>query len=653
MNKSEFRSINSKDFLPLGSAERVLQDLYNERGIRLACGLMGIHDDDIAKVRASADLVALIGEHTDIKRSGRNWMARCPLHGERTPSLSVNPEKGVYYCFGCQRSGDAITFVQEIEKLDFVGAVESLASRYGVQLRYTTQGEGTTRARKRQLLDAVAEAADFYHQRLLNGPDAGAARGYLRSRGYDRAVVSRYQLGWAPDSWDDLAKHLKLNEADLRDSGLGFVNKAGRPQDAFRERIMFPIADERGDPTGFGGRILPGHEGPKYKNTIGEAAVYDKSKLLYGLHAHRKDIVKEGEAIICEGYTDVIGFANANILRAVATCGTALTEEHIKLLKRFSADRLVLAFDTDSAGLAAAERVYEWEQKFELDVRVADLPPGVDPDDVAREDPAELARAVQEAIPYMRFRMERALAAGDLSSPEGRARAAERAVDVVAEHPNELVRDPYLLEIADRCRVEISRLRELASKPRPQPPPAGRRGQQETAEREVPNASDEDTQGTGPEVRLTDSLATAAEDEAIRLVIDHPDQAVRLHANLFGHSVRQEAFQALRDHGFEGAPEHCESQAADLLRRLAVEGFDADRDDVLAGVARLAGRRTLDGISRGLRSYEAADGARIEVSRSFTWLKRELEKLDEPVTRRRAIDELLPWLISHAEWRAR
>ena len=653
MNKSEFRSINSKDFLPLGSAERVLQDLYNERGIRLACGLMGIHDDDIAKVRASADLVALIGEHTDIKRSGRNWMARCPLHGERTPSLSVNPEKGVYYCFGCQRSGDAITFVQEIEKLDFVGAVESLASRYGVQLRYTTQGEGTTRARKRLLLDAVAKAAEFYHQRLLNGADAGTARGYLRSRGYDRAVVSKYKLGWAPDSWDELAKHLKLNAADLTDSGLGFVNSADRQQDSFRARIMFPIADERGDFAGFGGRILPGAEGSKYKNTIGDAEVYDKSRLLYGLHTHREGIVNEGEAIICEGYTDVIGFGSANILQAVATCGTALTEEHIKLLKRFSADRLVLAFDTDSAGLAAAERVYEWEQKFELDVRVADLPPGVDPDEVAREDPAELARAVQEAIPYMRFRMERALAAGDLSSPEGRARAAERAVDVVAEHPNELVRDPYLLEIADRCRVEISRLRELASKPRPQPPPAGRRGQQETAEREVPNASDEDAQGTGPEVRLTDSLATAAEDEAIRLVIDHPDQAVRLHANLFGHSVRQEAFQALRDHGFEGAPEHCGSQAADLLRRLAVEGFDADRDDVLAGVARLAGRRTLDGISRGLRSYEAADGARIEVSRSFTWLKRELEKLDEPVTRRRAIDELLPWLISHAEWRAR
>ena len=617
---------------------------------------MGIHDDDIAKVRTAADLVALIGEHTDIKRSGRNWMARCPLHGERTPSLSVNSEKGVYYCFGCQRSGDAITFVQEIEKLDFVGAVESLASRYGIQLRYTTQGEGTTRARKRQLLDAVAKAADFYHQRLVNGPDAGAARSYLRSRGYDRAVVGKYKLGWAPDNWDELARHLKLNAADLTDSGLGFVNSAGRVQDAFRARIMFPIADERGDFTGFGGRILPGFEGPKYKNTIGDAAVYDKSKLLYGLHTHREGIVKEGEAIICEGYTDVIGFANADILRAVATCGTALTEEHIKLLKRFSADRLVLAFDTDSAGLAAAERVYEWEQRFELDVRVADLPPGVDPDDVAREDPAELARAVLQAVPYMRFRMERALAAGDLSSPEGRARAAQRAVDVVAEHPNELVRDPYLVEIADRCRVEAASLRELASKPRPQPDAPrsrGRQGARETVEREVPNAPDEDGHGPQHQPRLPDSNAAAAEDEAIRLVIDRPGEAARLHANLFGHSLRQEAFQALKDHGFEGAAERCGPQAADLLRRLAVEGFDADRDDVLAGVARLAGRRTLDGIGRGLRPFGATDEVAVEVSRSATWLKAELEKLNDPTTRRSAVDGLLPWLIRHAEWRAR
>ena len=383
---------------------------------------MGIHDEDIARTRAAVDLVAIIGEHTEIKRSGRNWMARCPIHGERTPSLSVSPEKGVYYCFGCGASGDAITFVQAMENLDFVGAVESLAGRYGIQLRYTSAGEGQRRGRKKGLQEAVGKAVDFYHERLLSGKDSAEARAYLRSRGYDGELVRRYKIGWAPDDWDQLARHVQLSADDLRDSGLGFVNKAGRQQDAFRGRVMFPIHDERGEPVGFGGRILPGHEGPKYKNTTTEAEVYDKSKVLYGLHTHRDGIVKAGEAIICEGYTDVIGYATAGILRAVATCGTALTEEHVRLLKRFSANRLVLSFDADAAGLAAAERVYAWEKEYELDIRVAALPPGVDPDDLARQDPEGLHRAVDEAVPFLKFRLDRVLDAGDMSTPEGKAR---------------------------------------------------------------------------------------------------------------------------------------------------------------------------------------------------------------------------------------
>lgn len=601
---------------------------------------MGIHNDDVAKVRDSADLVALVAEHADIKRSGRNWLARCPFHNERTPSFSVSPDKGVYYCFGCQRSGDAITFVQEIDKLDFVSAVESLAVRYGISLRYTTPDEGTTRARKQNLLDAVAKAAEFYHQSLLDDPDAGAARSYLRSRGYDREVVRQYKLGWAPDKWDAVARYLRLNEADLKDSGLGFVNNLGRPRDAFRARVMFPISDERGNITGFGGRVLPGDDGPKYKNTIGEAVIYNKSKLLYGLHNHREGIVKDGEAIICEGYTDVIGFASANILRAVATCGTALTEDHIKLLKRFSAERLVLAFDTDSAGIAATERVYEWEQKFELDVRVADLPAGVDPDDMAREDPKELLRAVQEAIPYMRFRMERALATADLSSEEGRARAAANAVAVVSEHPNNLVRDPYLLEIADRCDIEINTLRELASKSQPK----SKRNQTKTT-------TAQGTHKTAP--RLKTATPTAPEDEAIRLVINRPELTPLLHANLFAHSVRQEAFQALRDHGFVQARQHCGTEATQLLQRLAVEEFDADRDDVLAGLARLAAQRTQQGINRFLRDEDSTDKTTIDLAHASTWLKQELEKLNDPNQRGHVALELLAWLTKHAKWRAR
>ncbi|MEQ8839420.1 MAG: DNA primase [Acidimicrobiales bacterium] len=625
---------------------------------------MGIHDDDIAKVRSSADLVALIGEHTEIKRAGRQWMARCPMHGERTPSLSVSPEKGVYFCFGCQRSGDAITFVQEMDNLDFAGAVESLASRYGIELRYTSKDEGSQRQRKKGLLDAVEKAAAFYHDRLLTSPDAGEARSYLRSRGYDGDVVRRYQIGWAPDDWDQLARHLRLSADALRDSGLGFVNKAGRQQDAFRARVMFPIQDERGDPVGFGGRILPGHEGSKYKNTTTEAAVYDKSRVLYGLHTHREGIVKAGEAIICEGYTDVIGFAEAGIPRAVATCGTAMTEDHVKLLKRFSASRLVLAFDADAAGLAAAARVYEWEREHELEVRVADLPAGVDPADLAREDPVELQRAVDEAIPFLSFRLERVLRAGDMSSVEGRARTAEAALDVLTEHPDPLVRDAYLLEVADRCRVDLSRLRELASAPRQkaverETVPARRRDERRDRESSPPvDSYDGYSDGYGDDAQdpmpgdlliETEHAGTAAEDEALRLAIHRPEDATRLHPLLFGDPIRREAFMALSEGGLLGAGDRAGERAASLLRRLAVDPSDADTDDVLAGLGRLAGRRALDDLRRSQRALDSTDAQKRYAVSSIGPLKLLIEELDERETREGGIGRLLPWLISYEE----
>lgn len=592
---------------------------------------MGIHDEDIAKVRAAADLVQLIGEHTEIKRSGRSWMARCPLHGERTPSLSVSPEKGVYYCFGCQRSGDAISFLQEIDNLDFVGAVESLAGRYGVTLRYTSQNEGATRARKRTLLDAVEKAVHFYHDRLLTSADAGEARGYLRSRGYDGELVRTYRIGWAPDDWDQLSRRLKLKDDDLRDSGLGFVNKASRQQDAFRGRVMFPITDDRGDAVGFGGRILPGHEGPKYKNTTTESSVYDKSKILYGLHTHRDGIVKAGEAIICEGYTDVIGYATGGIPRAVATCGTALTEDHVKLLKRFSADRVILSFDADAAGIAAAERVYAWEREYELDIRVAALPDGVDPDDLAREDPAALQRAVDEAMPFLKFRLERALAAGDLSTVEGRARTAEHALDVVAEHPDPLVRDPYVIEIADRCRLDVARLRELLAGERSSVMPKRAR-----ADPDAPLM---------PPTRLT------PEDEAIRVAIHRPAEVVGLlSAELFVDPVRREAYEALAEDGLVASADRAGPEAGTLLRRLAVDAGDADTDDVLAGLARLTGDRVMRDLQRSARMAEGTEQRR-GYADAIQWVKSQLELVTESSTRETAVAQLLPWLIEHAEGR--
>jgi len=620
---------------------------------------MGIQSDDITKVRESADLVALIAEHTEIKRSGRSWMARCPMHGERTPSLSVSPEKGVYYCFGCHRSGDAISFVQEMDNLDFVGAVESLASRAGITLHYTKSDEGAVRARKRKLTDAVGKAVEFYHQRLMSSSDGGEARGYLRSRGYGADIVKKYQIGWAPDDWDQLARHLRLSPDDLRDSGLGFVNKAGRQQDAFRGRVMFPIFDERGDPVGFGGRILPGHEGSKYKNTTTDAVVYDKSRVLYGLHNHREGIVHAGEAIICEGYTDVIGFAEAGIERAVATCGTALTEQHVKLLKRFSADRLVLSFDADAAGLAAADRVYAWEQEFGLDVRVADLPPGVDPADLAREDPAELQRAVTEAIRFLKFRVDRVLSAADLTSAEGRAHAAQAAVGVVVEHPDALVRDQYLMEIADRCRIEIRQLREIAAAPPPpkQPVAAGDSRTERTEphhdhpdsnEREAANSHDEYGQ-SGFDRPVSTRLT--AEDEVLRVAIHRPDDiAGKITPALFHDPVRREAFEALADGGVVAASDRAGPAAAGLLRRLAVDPSDAETGDVLAGIARLAADRVLRELQRDARGAASIQDRQGYAS-AIGWVKMQTENLAERDSREPALAQLLPWLIAQLEGR--
>ena len=252
------------------------------------------------------------------------------------------------------------------------------------------------------------------------------------------------------------------------------MNRTNKLQDQFRGRLMFPIYDGRGDPVGFGGRALEGGQGPKYKNSP-ETPIYQKSRLLYGLNWAKAEIVARGEVVICEGYTDVMAFALAGVPHAVATCGTALADEHFQILKNL-ARKVMLAYDADAAGQAAAERCYQWEQKFEVQFQVADLPAGRDPADVWRDDPERLVKAVSEATPFLQFRIDRVLAAADLSSLEGRARAAEDLVPVLREHPNELVRDQYVHagrgNARRRARLVQGRDRARNTAPRPRPEPA-------------------------------------------------------------------------------------------------------------------------------------------------------------------------------------
>ncbi|MDP8988393.1 MAG: DNA primase, partial [Actinomycetota bacterium] len=417
---------------------------------------MGIADEDIERVRAATDLAAVVGDHVALRRSGTRWVGLCPFHTERTPSFSVNAELGFYYCFGCGAKGDAITFVREMQHLDFVAAVELLAGRAGIDLRWDNTREAGERRRRSQLVEAVGRAAEWYHERLLTAPDAAAARGYLRSRGYDGEVVRRFRLGWAPDDWDSLCRALSLPTEVARDAGLGFLNQRGRLQDSFRARVVFPIFDARGDPVGFGGRVLPGGRGPKYKNSP-TTAIYDKGEVLYGLNWAKSEVVEHGEVVVCEGYTDVIGMVTAGVGRAVATCGTALTERHVATLRRF-APRIVLAFDADSAGQGAAERVYGWERRHQVDVAVAALPPDADPGELARTDPEALPRAVAHAAPFLAFRLERLLSGATLASVEARARVAEQARELIAEHPDQIVREDYATKVAVRLDVRPEHL---------------------------------------------------------------------------------------------------------------------------------------------------------------------------------------------------
>jgi len=565
---------------------------------------MAISENEIAQVRSATDIVALISEQVALKRTGRRWSGLCPFHGEKTPSFSVNAEEGRYYCFGCRASGDQITFVREMMHLDFIDAVRFLADRAGIEL-HEDANAGPARKERQEFLGAMEKAVDWYHDRLLNSPDARPAREYLRTRGIGGDVARRFKLGWAPDDWDALSSSLKLNEKLMTGTGLGFVNKRGRRQDALRARIIFPIFDPGGKAIAVGGRILPPPFGPpprddgyveaKYKNSP-ETPIYSKRRTLYGLNWAKDDIIKSGEIIVCEGYTDVIAFFSAGMPRAVATCGTALGEEHFRTMRNF-AKRIVLAYDADQAGQSAAASVYQWERQHEVDVAVARLPGGADPAELAQNDPAALRRAVVEAVPFLQFRLERVLDGADISTAEGRARAAERAMAVLAEHPSDLVRDQYLMQVADRLRLEPASLRprvlDLARNP-------------------AHNADDALIAQTNLRPLSPIGAMPRPGLEALRLLI-HGRELVegRLVGALFVNEVQREIFEGVED----GRPisevvdelfRRGEEAAGSVLSQLTVDELDreygpADVSAVVSQLIRSAVSLELKNIERELR----------------------------------------------------
>jgi DNA primase len=593
---------------------------------------MGILDEDIAKVREATDMVALVSEHVALKRVGQRYSGLCPFHAERTASFYVNPQLGLFNCFGCQKSGDAITFVREIEGLDFVDTVERLAARAGISLRYDDQNVGVDRKRKDRLVEVNRVALDLYHDLLLHDAGAGQARRYLRSRGFDGDAARHFKLGWAPDGWDRISHQLQqkgFSRDDVEGAGLAFVNSANRLQDHFRSRLIFPIYDVRDEPIGFGGRALDGGN-PKYKNTP-ETVLYHKSKVLYGLNWARRDIVNAGEVIVCEGYTDVMAFHLAGAPRAVATCGTALTDDHVRQLKNF-ARTVTLAFDADAAGQAAAERFYQWESAHELRVQVADLPAGRDPADVWADGPAGVLATLEHPRPFLRFRLDRVLAAADMGSAEGRAATAERAVHIVAEHPAELVRDQYVMELAGRLKIDADRLREAVER--------ARRG--EAVRRPRARPRDDGDDGDGGRRRAVPE--NALEREALRAAIHAPEHVGHLlHAAMFRTPAGRGVFEALVSAAtLPEAIEAMDPDANALALRLAVE--DVDHGDDLHGWAVWSVSGLVEQYARGLHAelVDADDPRAMALKQDLLGYARALKENDR-IAGEAALDRLVGW----------
>ncbi len=390
------------------------------------------------RVRDAVDMIELVSARTELRRAGpSSYEGLCPFHDERTPSFGIDPTKKVYYCFGCQASGDVFTFVQETEGLDFKGALELLAERYGIELQREAEDPRAAerRQRRERLLGLLARTAAYYERYLWESTEAARAREYLESRGLREETLREFRVGYAPSAWDSVllaSRRGGFSEAELYTVGLAQRSQEnGRLYDRFRARIMFPLADIRGRVLGFGARAMREEQRPKYLNTS-DNDLYHKGLHLYGADLARASASRAGEVILCEGYTDVVALRQAGLPNAVGLMGTALTGEQVAELARM-AQTVLLALDADSAGQDAMLRAARLAAGRNLELRVVTLPGGKDPAElVQREGPDAVKAAVAQSVAFVRFRVERVLAAGDHSSPEGRDRMVDELRPVFA-----------------------------------------------------------------------------------------------------------------------------------------------------------------------------------------------------------------------------
>ncbi|WP_369137372.1 DNA primase [Modestobacter versicolor] len=439
---------------------------------------------DIALVRERTKIDEIIGEHLQLKRAGGGSLkGLCPFHDEKSPSFQVTPSRGLYHCFGCGVGGDVIRFIQEIDHLSFSEAVELLAGRAGVDLKYEDDGgratAGPDRAhagQRARLVAANSAAADFYAAQLMT-PDAAPARTFLAERGFDRQVALDFNCGYAPGGWDTLTRHLRglgYTQEELVTGGLAKESSRGTLIDRFHRRLIWPIRDLTGDVIGFGARkLMDDDPGPKYLNTP-ETPLYKKSSVLYGVERAKRDIARNHQAVVVEGYTDVMACHVAGVTTAVASCGTAFGPEHINVLRRLLMDQdefrgeVVYTFDGDAAGQAAAMKSFKEDQRFVAQTFVAVEQEGRDPCELRQaHGDAAVRDLIARRTPLIEFVLRTTLEGYDLDTVEGRVAALDKTAPLLAQIKDHALRPAYarrlagLLGLPDETEV-VARVRQLA-----------------------------------------------------------------------------------------------------------------------------------------------------------------------------------------------
>ena len=593
-----------------------------------------IRQEDIAVVREHSPIADVIGEYIQLRPAGGgNLKGLCPFHDERTPSFNVTPGKELYHCFSCGAGGDVLKFVQEIDHLTFSEAVERLAARANIQLRYEQGGyvPGQETGQRRRLTEAHRAAAEFYADRLRTAPDAAPGREFLSQRGFDLDDAEKFGMGHSPRAWDELTKHLRgrgFTDEELTKAGLARRGTRGGLIDMFRGRLMWPIRDLTGETIAFGARKLDsGDDSPKYLNTP-ETPLFKKGQVLYGADLAKREIAKRRQAVIVEGYTDVMACHLSGVPTAVATCGTSFGEDHVKILRRLIMDtegsdgEVIFTFDGDAAGRKAAIRAFSLEEKFATQTFVAVQPDGLDPCDLRlKHGEAAVRDLVARRVPLFEFAIRSALSRHNLDTPEGQLAALDEAAPIVGRIKDIGLRQRYAVNL-DRWlglmneRFVLQRVRDASRKAGQRAATASRvRSGQEAPDRAQPGgqgAASPGGQASSEEERYDRSdPVLRVEREALKLAVQAPALAgpafddltpeaffVPAHqrlADLIARCGGVSSAGRLRDWAARLIEEAADDRARAFLRELLVEQIQVAGDIdgayvevVLARVAELA-----------------------------------------------------------------